>query len=188
MPRRQASARAGSQESSPPAPPLDAQRLIALMPIRPHEVVGDIGAGSGKLTVPLAKYVFDGKVYAVDSRAEALEEIAERVREVRLGNVETVLSKQIKVPLDDGSLDGAVVLGALHRASRPKSMLKETARLVHPGGWVAAIVWINGGGSGRPARKKLSQEDVSAMAAEVGLRRASIRSVDDQRYLLLLHK
>jgi len=189
MPRKKAPARGKKRRSPAPAQSIDPQRLIALTPIRPHETIGDIGCGPGDLAIPLAKYVFDGKVYAVDVDAKALERTTERAREVRLGNVETVLSKRTKVPLDDESLDGMILAGVLHETSRPKSLLKEVSRILRPGGWAAVIEWQEGsGGGGPPAAKRLSREKVATMAESEGLRRVSARNVDDQRYLLLLHR
>ena len=189
MPRKSAPTGARKRPSPSPAPSIDPQRLIALTPIRPHETVADIGCGAGDLTIPLAKYVFDGKVYAVDVDAEALKVAAERAGKVHLGNVETVLSKRTKVPLDKESLDGAILANVLHETSRPKSLLKEVSRMLRPGGWAAVIEWAEEGhGDGTPASKRVSRDQVSAMAEEVGLRRLSMRNVDSQRYLLLLHR
>ena len=189
MPRKQAPARAKERSSPPPVQAIDPQRLIALTPIRPHETIADIWCGTGDLTIPLAKYVFDGKVYAVDIDADALERAAERAQEIRLGNVETVLSRRTKVPLDDESLDGVILASVLHEVSRPKSLLKEVSRMLRAGGWAAVIEWAEGDdGGGPPAKKRLSPEKVSTMAEDVGLRRLSARNVDDRQYLLLLHK
>ena len=80
MPRKSTPARAAERSGSPPARSIDPLRLIALIPFRPHETIGDIGCGVGDLTIPLAKYVFDGKVYAVDVDADSLERAAERAR------------------------------------------------------------------------------------------------------------
>lgn len=189
MPRKSAPSPAKKPPGAPPARSIDPQRLIALTPIRPHETLADIGCGVGDLAIALAKFVFDGKVYAVDIDAEALEQAAERAREVRLGNVHTVLSKPTKVPLDSESLDGVVLASVLHEASRPKSLLKEVSRMLRPGGWAAVIEWAEeGDGDGPPANKRLSREKASAMAEDAGLRRLSLRNVDDHRYLLVLHK
>ena len=40
----------------------DTHRLISVIPILPHDHVADIGCGSGYFTVPLGKFLFDGKV------------------------------------------------------------------------------------------------------------------------------
>ena len=52
---------------------VDPLQIIALIPIRPYEEIGDIGCGPGYLTLPLAKHAYDGKVYAIDSRKQMLE-------------------------------------------------------------------------------------------------------------------
>ncbi|MBM3957218.1 MAG: methyltransferase domain-containing protein [Gemmatimonadetes bacterium] len=189
MARREAAGEAEKGAGRPSAPPIDPQRLIALTPIRPHDTVADIGCGSGDLTIPLAKYVFDGKVYAVDVDGEALERVAKRAGDVHLGNVQTVLSRPARVPLEDGSLDGAVLASVLHETARPASLLKEVARLLRPGGWAAVIEWREeGGGSGSPRKRRLSGDDVSSRAADAGLRRVSMRNLDDKRYFVLLHR
>lgn len=189
MPKKSAPSPAKKPSGAPPTRPIDPQRVIALTPIRPHETLADIGCGAGDLAISLAKYVFDGKVYAVDIDAEALEQAAKRARETHLGNVDTVLSKPTKVPLDSESLDGVVLANVLHEAFRPKSLLKEVSRMLRPGGWAAVIEWAeDGGGDGPPAKKRLSREKTSAMAEDVGLRKLSLRNLDDHRYLLVLHK
>ena len=189
MPKKSATAPAKKPSGAPPTPPIDPQRVIALTPIRPHETLADIGCGAGELAISLAKYVFDGKVYAVDIDPEALEQAAERARETRLGNVDTVLSKPTKVPLDSESLDGVILASVLHEAFRPKSLLKEFSRMLRPGGWAAVSEWAeDGGGNGPPPKKRLSREKMSAMAQDAGLRRLSMRNLDDHHYLLVLHK
>jgi len=189
MPRKSAPSPAKKPSDASSGQSIDPQRLIALIPIRPHETLADIGCGAGDLAIPLAKYVFDGKVYAVDTDPEALKQTTERALEIRLGNIDTVLSKPTKVPLDSESLDGAVLASVLHEASRPKSLLKEVARMLRPGGWAAVIEWAEeGDGDGPPAKKRLSREKALDMAREVGLRRLALRNVDDHRYLLVLHK
>ena len=189
MPKKSAPSPAKKPSGASSGQSIDPQRLIALIPIRPHETLADIGCGAGDLAIPLAKYVFDGKVYAVDTDPEALKQTTERALEIRLGNVHTVLSKPTKVPLDSESLDGIVLANVLHEASRPGSLLKEVARMLRPGGWAAVIEWAEeGDGDGPPAKQRLSREKALDMAADVGLRRLALRNVDDHRYLLVLHK
>ena len=189
MPKKSAPSPTNKPSGTSPGRSVDPQRLIALIPIRPHETLGDIGCGAGDLTIPLAKYVFDGKVYAVDTDPEALKKTADRALGIRLGNIDTVLSKPTKVPLDSESLDGAVLASVLHEASRPKSLLKEVSRMLRPGGWAAVIEWAEeSDGEGPPAKQRLSREKALDMAADVGLRRLALRNVDDHRYLLVLHK
>jgi ubiquinone/menaquinone biosynthesis C-methylase UbiE len=176
-------------------PPLDEAidplQIIALTPIRPYEEIGDIGCGPGYLTLPLAKHAYDGKVYAIDPRKEMLDIVRQRVDSARLGNVDFVLSKRIKVPLNDDVLDGAVASDVLTAARRPRSLLKEVHRLLRGGGWLAIIDWIspnNSDGSENVGDGRLPAERVADMASEIGFTRVTLRLVGGQRYLLLLRK
>ena len=168
---------------------IDPLQIIALIPIRPYEEIGDIGCGPGYLTLPLAKHAYDGKVFAIDSRKQMLEIVGNRVNSARLGNVELVSSKRIKVPLDSDVLDGSVLCDVLTAAPRPKSVLKEAHRLLRPGGWMAIIDWTNSPTTDTEAGgKRLSPARVTEMAADLGLARVTLRLVGGQRYLLLLRK
>ncbi len=170
---------------------VDPLQIIALIPIRPYEEIGDIRCGPGYLTLPLAKHAYDGKVYAIDSRKQMLGIVRERVDSARLGNVELVSSKRIKVPLDDDALDGSVVCDVLTAAPRPKSLLKEAHRLLRAGGWLAIIDWTSStatDGAGIGKSKRLSPARITELAAELGFARVTLRLVGGQRYLLLLRK
>ena len=176
-------------------PPLDEAidplQIIALTPIRPYEEIGDIGCGPGYLTLPLAKHAYDGKVYAIDPRKEMLDIVRERVATARLGNVDFVLSKRIKVPLNDEVLDGSVVSDVVTAARRPRSLLKEVHRLLRGGGWLAIIDWINANesdGAENGGDRRLHAERVADMASEIGFTRVTLRLVGGHRYLLLLRK
>ena len=170
---------------------VDPLQIIALTPIRPYEEIGDIRCGPGYLTLPLAKHAYDGRVFAIDSRKQMLDIVRDRVDSARLGNVEFVQSKRIKVPLESDVLDGSVLCDVLTAAPRPKSVLKEAHRLLRRGGWLAiidrtdsAMTAAEDGGSG----KRLSPARVTEIAAEVGFARVTLRLVGGQRYLLLLRK
>ena len=176
-------------------PPLDEAvdplQIIALTPIRPYEEIGDIGCGPGYLTLPLAKHAYDGKVYAIDPRKEMLDIVRQRVDSARLGNVDFVLSKRIKVPLNGDVLDGAVASDVLTAARRPRSLLKEVHRLLRGGAWLAIIDWINPDktdGTENGDERRLPAERVADMASEIGFARVTLRLVGGQRYLLLLRK
>jgi ubiquinone/menaquinone biosynthesis C-methylase UbiE len=171
---------------------IDANGIIALIPMRPHDIIGDIRCGRGELTLPLARYACWGKVYAVDADQDALGAVASKAQQSRIGNVETVQAKESSVPLEDASLDGALLAGVLGEASRPKSVLKEAFRLLKKGGWVAVIEWAKvdakerAGGSQSGQRR--SGDDVAEAAAEIGFKRVSLRPLNGNRYLLVLRK
>ena len=65
-------------------------RLLALaeLALRPHEVLWDIGAGSGSVSIEAARAVPNAQVYAVEKRAELLEHMEENVRRFPASNLQ----------------------------------------------------------------------------------------------------
>jgi len=168
---------------------LDPQSIIALVPVRPYEIIADIGAGPGALTIPFAKYVFDGKVIAVDVQQGMLDITNQRANSVRLGNLELILSKESKIPLDDEVVDGVILACVLNEATRPKSLLKESLRILRKGGWAAVIEWQKRETEDGPVlRQRISSDEISSMAKLLGARQESLRSVRSNRYLSLIRK
>ena len=64
---------------------LDPQRVFSLLPLRPYQKVADVGCGPGFFTIPLAKYLFDGRVYAIDVEQQMLDALKERLASARAG-------------------------------------------------------------------------------------------------------
>ena len=69
---------------------LDPFRVLSHCPLTPRDTVADIGCGPGYFTLPLAKFLINGKVIALDTSDEMLEACRARLDKVRLGNVEVV--------------------------------------------------------------------------------------------------
>jgi ArsR family transcriptional regulator len=97
--------------------------------------VGDLACGTGQVTTALAPFV--RRVIAVD-RSRAMLAAARK----RLGAAEHVDLRQgtlEALPIDDRTLDAAVICLALHYVSDPLAALRETARVLRPGGRVLVI-------------------------------------------------
>ncbi len=169
----------------------DPQSLIALVPIHTDQTVADVGSGPGWLSIPLAKYLYGGKLYAVDIQEGMLEKLAERAANFRMYNVETVLSKESTIPLDDEILDGLVLSGTLNEATRAKSLFKECTRLVKSQGWIAVVEWLPSNGDqdfGPPEKQRLSMESVVEMGTELGLNRVRSRQIGPAHFVVIFKK
>lgn len=92
--------------------------------------VGDLGAGTGQVAASLAPFV--RRVVAVDGSAPMLE--AARKRLAPFANVELRRGELEALPIEDHSLDAAVISLALHLAPEPARVLAEAARVLRPGG------------------------------------------------------
>jgi ubiquinone/menaquinone biosynthesis C-methylase UbiE len=170
----------------------DPQSLIALVPIHTDQDVADVGSGPGWLSIPLAKYLYGGKLYAVDIQEGMLEKVAQRAATYKLKNVEIVPSKESAIPLEDAIVDGLVLSDTLNEATRAKSLLKECARLLRKSGWLAVIEWLPVSGDepefGPPAKQRIGVEDVLAMGAELGLSKIRSRQIGASHYVVVFKK
>ena len=81
-----------------------------ILGIRPGLIIGEVGAGHGRVTVHLAARVSDkGKVYANGIDPAAVHSLKARCRRQRLANIETVLSLPEDARFPPNSLDLAVM-------------------------------------------------------------------------------
>ena len=102
--------------------------LLGLLPAT--WTVGDLGCGTGALLPRLAPHV--GHVVGVDASDEMLDAARDRVR--NLSNVEIRKGSLEALPLEDASLDAAVLMLVLHHLPAPAVALTEAARVLKPGG------------------------------------------------------
>jgi len=114
----------------------DLQALTALLD--PDWIVGDLGCGTGQIAEALAPCA--QRVIAVESSAEMLQAARERLGshdnvDLRRGELEAL-------PIDDGALDAAAMCLVLHHVAEPPEVLRETARVLRPGGRFIAVDMI----------------------------------------------
>lgn len=98
-------------------------------------VVGDLGCGTGQITAALAPFV--RRVIAVDGSRAMLK--AARQRLATLANVEVRQGELDALPIDDTALDAAALCLAVHHLADPPAVLRETARVLRPGGRVLLV-------------------------------------------------
>ena len=103
--------------------------------------VADFGCGYGTFTIPAAKIV-GGKVYAIDLDPEMIKETERKVREKKLGNVETILRDFVSngSGLKDERVDYVMLFNILH-AKEPEKLLREAYRILRKDGKLGIIHW-----------------------------------------------
>lgn len=169
----------------------DPQSMIALVPIHNDQKVADIGSGPGWLSVPLAKYLYSGTCYAIDIKKDMLEHVKKQGDLAKLGNIETVVSKENAIPLEDGALDGVVLSNVLNEAKKPKSLIKEGARLVKKAGWISIVEWLPIEGKpevGPAASKRLDQQEMREAVEALGFTTTTSRQLTPHRYIIVARK
>jgi ubiquinone/menaquinone biosynthesis C-methylase UbiE len=108
---------------------LDAIKLVR------GSTVADVGAGSGYMTVKMAKRVGPtGKVYANDIQPEMLALLRQRLVREKVSNVDLVLGTFDDPKLPAGTIDLILMVDVYHEFSEPQQMLRHMHEQLKPGG------------------------------------------------------
>jgi SAM-dependent methyltransferase len=114
--------------------------VLDILGIRPGLVIGEVGAGHGRVTVHLAARVGDkGKVYANDIDSAAVDYLKTRCRRQGLANVEIILSLPDDARFPQNSLDLALMTWVYHHVDNPVPLLKSLLPSLKPWGIVALV-------------------------------------------------
>jgi len=110
-------------------------KALDLIGIQPGMTVADVGAGTGYMTLRIARRAGpEGKVYANDIQPEMLEKLSENARRANLNNIETVLGSEGDAKLPAGKMDLVILVDVYHEFSRPQEMLQSIRRALKPDG------------------------------------------------------
>jgi SAM-dependent methyltransferase len=97
--------------------------------------VADIGAGSGYMTVRLARRVgAGGRVFAEDIQPQMIDLLRQRLTRERLENVTPVVGTVDDPKLPAGAIDLALLVDVYHEFSEPVKMLAGLRAAIKPGG------------------------------------------------------
>ncbi len=88
------------------------EKIIGMLELKPSYVVADLGCGSGYFSVPISQIV--KKVYSIDVQIEMLEFLEKKIQDQKIGNIETLLSIDNKIPLEDESIDLLLTVNTFH--------------------------------------------------------------------------
>ena len=104
----------------------------ALIKVLNYQVVADLGAGEGTLAQLLAQRA--EKVIAIDLSPKMVEFGQNLAIQNGLTNLEYRIGDIENPPIDDASLDLAILSQALHHAEHPHRALDAAFRILKPGG------------------------------------------------------
>ena len=103
--------------------------------IRPGMIVADIGAGTGYMSLRMAKRVGpNGKVYANDIQPEMLRRLRQNADKAKVKNIDTVLGSDVDPKLPAGQLDLVLLVDVYHELSQPQKMLRKIRESLKPSG------------------------------------------------------
>jgi ubiquinone/menaquinone biosynthesis C-methylase UbiE len=111
--------------------------ILGLIELKQNYLVADLGCGSGYFTIPISYKV--KKIYGIDVQREMLDFLEQKINRYTLGNIELLLSKDDKIPLDDESMDLLITINTLHEFRTKEKVIEEIQRVLKTGGKAIVI-------------------------------------------------
>lgn len=102
--------------------------------------VGEVGAGGGRVIVRVAKRVGpEGRVFANDITASALEYMRDRVKRERITNMEVIEGTLTDPRFPEGALDVVFLTNTYRHLEKPVEVLENIVRSLKPEGKLGII-------------------------------------------------
>ena len=166
---------------------LDTLAILSFSGISYRDRVADIGCGPGYFTIPLAKALVEGKLYALDIDNEMLDACRERVAQARMGNVEILKCEEFDSSLEAGSLDGIFLAFVIQQSPDKPRFLKAVRQLLRPRGWGAILEWYRKETeTGPPLERRMDPEQMEELVKSAGFRYMGWRDLNGDQYMMTL--
>ena len=166
---------------------LDPFTVLSFCPVNLHDRVADIGCGPGYFTVPMAKFLVNGWLYALDTDDEMLEACRDRVNQAHMGNVDVLKCGEFDFPLEHGSLDGVFLAFVVHHSPDKIKMLRSVRELLRPRAWCSVLEWYpKETEEGPPVSHRIEPADLEVMAGEAGFLHRGTRNLNADQYMTTL--
>lgn len=162
-------------------------RVLELLELSGSETVVDYGAGSGVLTVELARALPRGVVHAVEESPEMFGLLEKRVSDSGLGNVHVHEIRENRVPLQDGHADRVLAVNLLHEVVG-EGALAEMRRLLKPDGLLLVVDWRSDVDreEGPPQHVTYDPDSARRTLEEAGFETATVSGSEFPYHLALL--
>ncbi len=164
-------------------------QILEQIPLRSTMTAADFGCGSGGWTIPLAKKLEDGQVFAVDIQEEPLSALESRAKIQKITNIRKIIADvETRIPeIPGSSCDLVLITDLLFEVDNKKGVFEEAKRVLKPGGKVLVVEWIPGVFLA-PKERVPSKEEVRKIAEEFGFRLEKELKAGDYHFGLVFVK
>ena len=114
--------------------------LIDILKLKPGMIVGDIGAGTGRLSLLMLERIKShGQMWAADVQPEMVSRLTEAAKKYPKNQFEVRQATPLTPNLPSNLLDMAVMVDVYHELEFPREFLEALVQSVKPGG---AVVFV----------------------------------------------
>jgi len=157
---------------------INPDEVLEQLNLKPEMIAADFGCGSGGWTIPLAKRLKDGRVYAIDIQEEPLSVFISKVALEKITNIQPIqadVEDENGIKIYSSSCDLVLLTNLLFQTENDEQVFREAERILKPKGMILVIDW-NPGDSGDseitfgPKGKRISAEEVEKIAEKFNLK------------------
>ena len=174
----------------------DPQRLMDIPPdyvweklnIQNPTVLVDIGAGTAFFSVAFLQKSKLSRIYACDSSEVMINWVKANVSP-KYPSIIPVKTDEQAVPLDDGIADLVFLINLYHELDHPSLTVKESNRILKPGGQIVVVDWIKKDmPEGPPAKIRCLPEQVKEQLVDAGFIQVEIYKELQKHFLVVAKK
>lgn len=164
------------------------ERILSEFLVAPNTVLADIGCGVGFFTIPAAKMLPEGKVYAVDLQQNMVDATMQRALEDGIANVHGITASATDLPLDNESVDAVLMSMMFHDVPQQDEMLSEVKRILKPEGSFYMVEWDRVATDlGPPMEIRIRPNEMTEKLERVGFRIESVHDSEEQKAVYFVH-
>jgi cyclopropane fatty-acyl-phospholipid synthase-like methyltransferase len=141
--------------------------VVEALGLRPGDRVADVGAGTGYFSLPLARAVPRGRVFAVDLEPAMARHVEHRAREAGLSNVRGVVATAASPQLPE-KVDLVLIVNTYHHLEDRLSYFDALREQLRPGGRVAIVDFTMDSPHGPPPEHRVTDHQVKAEMVAAG--------------------
>jgi ubiquinone/menaquinone biosynthesis C-methylase UbiE len=147
----------------------------------------DVGCGDGYFALPAARSVGpQGKVYAVDSDAAAVERLREQAAREGLDNLFSEVRGAEETVICEGCADYVFFAIDLHDFEDPAQVLLNAKKMLRPHGHLIDLDWKDESMEfGPPQKKRFSIDKARYLIESAGFTLASVTDAGPYHYLII---
>lgn len=162
-------------------------KVVETLDVKPHDVVADIGAGTGYFSFRIAQAVPQSKVYAADVEKDMLTFLADEARRQQCTNVLPFEIKTAKPELPE-TANLALVVDTFHHIDNRVEYFKDLQSSLKPNGRIVIIDFTDESPVGPPKNHRIDKKEVIAELKEAGYKLSSDKKFLPYQYYLEFRK